>query len=893
MTFLSSMPGAASRPIRVWVSVCLVSLGLNASAEGQEAGAPPAQRTTPAAKVATARRVAARAIRVDGRLDEPDWLKATAISDLVQKEPVEGAPPTDPTEVRFLYDDEALYVGARMSSGPGGAVQAPMSRRDNVQQAHYLLISLDTYLDRRTAYSFGVTASGVRLDHFHPTDDENTIESEFDPVWEARVTVDDRGWTAEMWIPFSQLRFSDVLEQVWGLNVHRWIPARNEDDYWVMIPRTETAWASRFGELRGISAVDDSRRIELLPYLAGGSTVTGNPDPADPFDDGRNLEGRMGGDVKMGIGPNFTLDATINPDFGQVESDPAVVNLTASEIVFQERRPFFVEGSQVLVGNQTGYFHSRRIGAPPTAPVQGDHVDYPRNTTIIGAAKLTGRTPSGMSVAVLGAVTDEEHARTFDVDSGLFEPERVTPRTGWFAGRLQQEFGPNGSTASVFLMAAHRDMPAGDPLAALMNRSAVTVGTESLMRFAGGEYEVMAGVGMTHVRGDPAGILRVQRATPRYHQRPDVSHVRLDPTRTSMTGWQVEINAEKQGGRHWLWDSQLVIESPDLERNDVGRLFSGDGVRTGAGVTYRETQPGSVFRGYRFTLSQDSEWTFGWDRQHTRLSARTDMTWNNFWTTSASTQVMLRAQDMRLTRGGPSMGTPLRWSASLNLDSPSSAQTRWNARTEYARDELGGWSAELEGGLTIQPVPQLQLSLQPSYERELNPHQYVATDTTGGALTYGSRYIFAFVDRTTLSTQTRVSLILKPDLNLDVYAEPFAASGRYYGFGELRAARSRFLRSYGTEGTTVETLANGDLTVTDGADTFLVPDRSFNMRSFRSTSVLRWEWRPGSTLYLVWQQDRSDETEVGYRVGPGDMFGSVSSVGDNFFAVKASFWLPR
>ena len=360
-----------------------------------------------------------------------------------------------------------------------------------------------------------------------------------------------------------------------------------------------------------------------------------------------------------------------------------------------------------------------------------------------------------------------------------------------------------------------------------------------------------------------------------------------------MTGWQVEINAEKQGGRHWLWDSQLVIESPDLERNDVGRLFSGDGVRTGAGVTYRETQPGSVFRGYRFTLSQDSEWTFGWDRQHTRLSARTDMTWNNFWTTSASTQVMLRAQDMRLTRGGPSMGTPLRWSASLNLDSPSSAQTRWNARTEYARDELGGWSAELEGGLTIQPVPQLQLSLQPSYERELNPHQYVATDTTGGALTYGSRYIFAFVDRTTLSTQTRVSLTLKPDLNLDVYAEPFAASGRYYGFGELRAARSRFLRSYGTEGTTVETLANGDLTVTDGADTFLVPDRSFNMRSFRSTSVLRWEWRPGSTLYLVWQQDRSDETEVGYRVGPGDMFGSVSSVGDNFFAVKASFWLPR
>jgi len=879
--------------MRVWLSMCLISWGLAASAAGQDSGPPPAQRTASAAKVAIAQRVAARAIRVDGRLDEPDWLRASAISDLVQKEPVEGDPPTDLTEVRFLYDEEALYVGARMSSGPGGAVQAPMSRRDDVQQADYLLISLDTHLDRRTAYSFGVTASGVRLDHFHPTDDENTIESEFEPVWEARVTIDDQGWTAEMWIPFSQLRFSDRPERVWGLNVHRWIPARNEDDYWVMIPRTERAWASRFGELRGISAVDASRRIELLPYVSGGSTITGDRDPADPFDDGRNLEGEIGGDLKMGIGPNLTLDATINPDFGQVESDPAVVNLTASEIFHDERRPFFVEGHQVLAGSALGYFRSRRIGAPPTAPVHGDHVDYPRNTTIIGAAKLSGRTPSGLSVAALGAVTDEEHARTFDVDSGLFDRERVTPRTGWFAGRLQQEVGPDGSTASVFLAAVHRDMPAGDPLAALMNRSAFTVGTESLMRFAGGEYEVMANAGMTHVRGDPTGILRVQRATPRYHQRPDVSHVQLDPTRTSMTGWKAQINADKLGGRHLLWDFQLNIESPDLAFNDVGVLRSGDGIQTAAGVTYRETQPGSVFRGYRFTFGQSSEWTFGWDRQRTSLSARTDLTWNNFWTTSASTQVRLRAQDMRLTRGGPSMGTPLGWSASLNLDSPSSAQTRWNARAEYANDELGGWGAEVSGGLTIQPVLQLKLSLQPSYERELNPHQYVATDTTGGALTYGSRYIFAFVDRTTLSAQTRVSLTLKPDLNLDVYAEPFAASGRFYGFGELRAARSRFLHRYGTEGTTVETLANGDLRVTDGADTLVMPDRSFNVRSFRSTSVLRWEWRPGSTLYLVWQQDRSDETEVGDQVGLGDMFGSVSSVGDNFFAVKASFWLPR
>ena len=850
-----------------------------------------AQQTPTSTKQATARRVPARTIRVDGRLDEALWEQATPITDLVQKEPVEGAPPSDRTEIRFLYDDDALYVGARMYSG--GPIQAPMSRRDNVQQADYLLISLDGYLDRRTAYSFGVTASGVRLDHYHPADDEENIEVEFDPVWEASTTVDDQGWTAEMWIPFSQLRFNDLEQQRWGLNVHRWIPSRNEDDYWVAIPRTERGWASRFGELRGIGGIESSRRVEFLPYVAGGSTVTGDRDTGDPFDDGRNLEWRVGGDVKMGVGPNLTLEATVNPDFGQVESDPAVVNLTASEIFFDERRPFFIEGSRLIAGAALGYFNSRRIGAPPMGPAPGDHVDYPRNTTILGAAKLTGRTPSGFSVAALGAVTGQEHARAFDVGSGQFSRLRVAPRTGWFAGRAQQELDAAGSTASVMLAGVRRDLPAGDPLAALMNRSAVTLGAETFQRLGGGEYEVMVNVGMSHVRGDPAGILRVQRATPRYFQRPDASHVRVDSTRTAMTGWKTQINADKVGGEHWLGELYLAVESPDLEFNDIGRLISGDGIQTRAGLTYRETTPGPRLRSYRFSLTQGSEWTFGRDRQRTSLTGNANLTWNNFWTTTASVRVGFRSQDLRLTRGGPSMGTPLGWSSNLRVESPGSAQTRWNARLVYGRDELDGWNGEVSGGVSLQPSPQLQLSLQPSYEREVNPQQYVKTETVGGEATYGSRYVFAFVDRTTLSTQVRVGFTLKPDLNLDVYAEPFAASGRFYGFGELTAPRSRVLRRYGTGGTTVEPLTNGDLLVRDGADTFLVPDPSFNRRSFRSTSVLRWEWRPGSTLYLVWQQDRSADEDVGYRAALGDMFGSVSSTGDNFFAIKASFWLPR
>ena len=325
-----------------WIHWSLFTLVLSAATLiGQEAG----QLTR---KQAVAVRVASDAIRLDGRLDEEAWGFSPALTDFIQKEPVEGAAPTDRMEVRFVYDNDALLVGARMYSQSGGTIQAPLGRRDDGQQSEHLLVSLDTYLDRRTAYTFGVTASGVRLDHYHPSDNENEIDREFDPVWEARTRVDEDEWTAEMWIPFSQLRFNDLVSQVWGLNLKRWIPSRNEEVFWVPVPRTVQGWSSRFGELRGIEGIRPTRRIELLPYFGGISTITGDPDPANPFDDGRNLSNRVGADLKMGLGPNLTVEATVNPDFGQVEADPAEVNLSAFETFFSERRPFFLEGSQLL-----------------------------------------------------------------------------------------------------------------------------------------------------------------------------------------------------------------------------------------------------------------------------------------------------------------------------------------------------------------------------------------------------------------------------------------------------------------------------------------------------------------------------------------------------------------
>lgn len=843
-------------------------------------------------KEATALEVPSSSVRVDGRLDEAFWAQARPVVDFVQKEPIEGVAPSERTEVRFVFDDEALYVGARMhSSGGRAAIQAPLGRRDGGELAEHVLISLDTYLDGRTAYTFGVTASGVRLDHFHRTDSERDIDRGFDPVWKASVIIDETGWTAEMWIPLSQLRYSEFGDQTWGLNIQRWIPSKNESDYWVAVPRTQRAWSSRFGQLRGVRAGDLGRRLELLPYAAAGSSRNGDRDLANPFDDGLNLEGRTGLDLKMGLGSNLTLDATITPDFGQVEADPAVVNLTDFETLFPERRPFFTEGSALINGPVNNYFYSRRIGARPVGRAAGDYVDQPSSSTILGAAKLTGRLPSGTLIGVLVGVTGEENANTFDVIPNVFDETRVAPRTTYGVARVQQEFGSDGSSAGLMVTGVHRDVATGDPLAALLVRNALTVNGNTFLRLGGATHEVSISGGLTHVDGDSEAITRLQRSSSRYFQRPDATHVRLDPTRTQMLGAKATIRAERISGEHWLWNVNADLESPEGEFNDVGRLVSGDGLALRPSLTYRESTPGRWFRSSRLSLNQAYEWNFAYERQQTMLTPSASVTWSNFWTTRASTRFNLPAQNQRLTRGGPSMGTPFGWSSTINLGNSTSAQTRWNVRLEYGQDDDGRRSQSFGGGVSMVPSPRWQVSLSPSFDHEINPRQYVLAEDGGGPETFGGRYVFAFTDRTTLAMEARVNFTLKPDVNLDFYAQPFAASGRFYDFGELEAAGSRFLRTYGADGTTITPSGSGSHTVVDALDTFVIPNRDFNVRSFRSTMVLRWEWRPGSTLYLVWQQDRADGESVGNRIGIDDPFRAVTATGNNFFAIKLSYWL--
>ena len=832
-------------------------------------------------------RVPAGSIRVDGRLDEAVWRDVPAVTDFVQKEPVEGVPPTDRMDVRFAYDDTALYVGARMYSD--APIQAPMGRRDSGDQAEHIFVLLDSYLDRRTASAFGVTAAGVRLDRYYASDNQEDDDSEFNPVWQARTSVDPQGWVAELWIPFSQLRFTERSPQVWGLNVQRWVPSRNEDVYWALIPRTEERWTSLFGDLHGIDGIRPSRRLELLPYVASASHLIADRDRSDPFTSGGNFEGRVGLDAKVGLGSNLTLEATVNPDFGQVEADPAEVNLSAFETFFTERRPFFVEGSDLLTGSVNNYFYSRRIGAAPAGQASGDFVDYPSTSTILGAAKLTGRLESGLSMGMLGAVTADESARTFSVPQ-QFGRVRVAPRTIYGVARLQQEFGPTGSTTALMATAVHRDLTEGDPLASLLTRTAFALNSDSVMRLRDGEYELQVNAGVTHVDGDAGAIDRVQRAASRYLQRPDADYVSYNALRTSMTGMKLIAGIERRNGRHWLWQLGTDFESPEFETNDIGRLNAGDGIVGQGEIEYRETVPGRWWREYSFSASTRNEWNYGRDLQQASFEPDVSVTWPNFWQTELRGSFNLRSQDQRLTRGGPSMEQPADWEANLEVQSSDASQTRGEMSLTYGRNEDGGLAFQMDAALTVQPAPQWQLSISPAYEREVDTQQYVTTLAGGGPATFGSRYIFADVDRSTYSTQFRLNYTFKPDLTLDFYGEPFAASGRYDQVGELAAARTRLRRLYGTEGTTLTRVADGSQRVTDGATNFTLRNRDFNVESFRSNLVLRWEWRAGNTLYLVWQQDRSLEEMAPTRVSLADMFSSLGRRGDNFFAIKTSFW---
>ncbi len=843
----------------------------------------------PSPKVARAVRVS-RAPRVDGRLDDAAWSRLTPIADFVQQQPREGQAPTEATEVFIAYDDEAIYVGARLHRRDPNAMARAVTRRDGYGNSEKFTITFDPQMDRRTAVGFGVSVAGVRSDFRHTQDDDmRGRESQFDPVWTAATHEDASGWTAEMRIPFSQLRFPKAERQRWGLQMDRYLPDKNEDIQWAMVPPRETGYVSRFGTLEGLDGVSPTRPVEFLPYVAGDATRRATSSAANPLN--RPFAGRMGLDAKTGLGSSLTLDATVNPDFGQVEADPAEVNLSGFETFFDERRPFFTEGSEMVRGNGAQYFYPRRIGAPPRGSATGDFVDIPRNSTILGAAKLTGRLPSRLSIGAITAVTASEQARVFHADSGLTTNVPVEPRSSYGILRLQQEIGRQASTIGASFSTVQRSVGSEPTLANLLARESYFGGADWRIRFQQGKYAISGFVAGTHVAGDTASIRRLQVANSRLFQRPDRRTTVYDPLKTSLSGYSAQLRADKDAGQHVLWGAEVKLESPGFELNDLGRLQSTDDIEYNADLQIRETTPSRYLQNWRLGFETRGAWNFEGAHQLNTWSQNSSATLRNFWNLNVRSTINLPTVDDAITRGGPYMGLPREFRQEFRINNPFGARTGWRLNGGYGVDEFGAWRRNVSGQITLRPSPRVSVSVEPTFQSGTDPRQYV-TRVAGGTRTFGNRYVFAFIDRTTISTKLRANYAFSPNLSLEAYAEPFVATGSYSRMGELSAPRSRELREYGTDGTTIATDSVGTLTITDGTQSFTLGNRDFNILSFRSNIVMRWEWIPGSTFFLVWQQNRRTAEAFGDPARASDLFRTTRASGDNFLAVKVSYWLP-
>jgi len=835
-------------------------------------------------------------VAVDGGLDETIWRRADWITDFIQLEPVEGARPTVRTEVAFAYDETTLYVAGRMYDPEPENIRANLARRDDDGESDRLKVSIDSYLNRRTSYTFTVTAAGGREDYFSPTDTPFDRDHSYDPVWSADATITVEGWFAEMAIPFSQLRFNQAEDVVFGVNINRYMPARFEDLFWTPVPKDENGWASWFGDLEGLHDVQTRRPIELVPYVASDLAITSDEllDPADPFAERSDLAGRLGADLKMGIGSGLTLDATFNPDFGQVEADPAEVNLSAFPTFFDERRPFFVENADLL--GARNLFFSRRIGQRPSGSPPGDYADVPEATTILGAAKLTGRTASGLSIGALGAVTSEEDARFFDATDGEFGRARVEPATGWLVLRGLQEFAAAKHAAGLSFTAVRRDLPDGDPLAGRLNREAFAGGADAQLQFDGGLTSLDIDLQGSHVAGSADAIARVQRFSSHYFQRPDAGHVEFDPTRTAMSGYRASVAFDRREGEHWQFSSSATAVSPGFEINDAGALGRADRIDAGLDLQYTENRVGT-FRQWSVGVGTESGWNFDGDRLFSEFGVEGDIRLRNYWSFGAELGYHPGGVSDTDTRGGPLMGTAGRVSGGLSVRTDSRSRLQADASVSLEDDDLGGWVVSTGLGLGYRPGGAWQFSLDPRYTRSVDTRQYVATLDGGRSDTFGRRYVFATIDRRTLSAEFRADYAFSSVLSLEGYFEPFVSTGEYSRFGELREPGSAGLLIYGTDDTSIDE-SSGEaprtIAVTDGAEEFSFIREDFRALSFRSNLVMRWEWLPGSTLFLVWQLDRGRfEFETGPdAAGLGDLLDSPGEPGRNFFAIKATYWLP-
>lgn len=862
-------------------------------------------------------------IRLDGTLDEEVWGTAPIATGFIQREPVEGDRAEADTQVRILFDDAALYIGALLlDSDPDGIVDR-LVRRDEEGEFDYFEVSLDPNLDRRTGYVFRVSAANVQADRYVFNDTEQ--DRAWNAIWESRVRRTADGWSVEIRIPLSQIRYeSHSGEQTWGVNFSRRRLSNNERTYFALESRLQRGMVSQFGILQGVEVPGASRRLELLPYVLS-SAHQGPSDVGDPFFGGSEASARVGVEVSYGIGANFTLDATINPDFGQVEADPAVINLSAFETFFREQRPFFVKDARTfdfgLSGMQNTLFYSRRLGRSPqgSTPSGADFADLPDAATILGAAKLSGRTSSGLSIGALAAVTQEESGRAFFATNGTTESFIAEPQTQYGVISLQQDLNSGASQVGGIFTVLDRNLPADGSFNFLTNR-AFNAGINFEHQWGNREWALEGFFAGSWVQGDSTAIQRIQRSSNHFFQRPDATRFGVDSTATSLTGREWRLQFERRSGTHWTGGVWLGEVTSGFEVNDLGFSRSAEKLDAGLRVNYREIQPGTVFRNYNFSFTTFHNWRHealddafsfsSWGDAHSSgwYSLRFNSQLLNYWNINPSLTVRPRTVSSSATRGGPLMASPGSIDGGLRINSDRRKALSFGANVNVNRGQDGKGDTFRTGfTITARPSPSIQFSIAPQYTTQTVGDQYVtSTDAVPFGPTFDRRYLFADLDRKSVSMETRLNVSFTPDLTLQLFAQPLISSVDYVEYKQLLAPRSFAFQNFSNQG--VLTDANGQLLCQggqicfdgedqhldfdgDGTVDFSFGDRDFNQRTLVGNAVLRWEYRPGSTIFFVWQHRQFDRVSNGdFSLGRdvGSLFGAPT---DDVFTVKFNYWI--
>ncbi|HET7500115.1 MAG TPA: DUF5916 domain-containing protein [Kofleriaceae bacterium] len=831
-------------------------------------------------------------LAIDGRLDEPAWAAAPQHGGFVQRFPRDAASPAFPTRFAVLYDDEALYVGVWADDPDPRQIRALLTRRDVESSADAVTVEVDSYHDRRTAYGFQLNAAGVQRDML--LFDDTSSDDTWDAVWTGDVAVTATGWTAEYRIPLSQLRFDGRDVQEWGFQLVRRIGRTGEQDAWSPWPRSTPQIVSKFGIVDGIDHLQAGRRLELLPYATAG-LERAPVEAGDPLNDTYRTRGNLGLDLKYGIGSAFTLSATINPDFGQVEADPSKINLSGSELFFAEKRPFFLEGNDLFklpIGNSDdsveGAFYSRRIGAAPAEP-EGDHdfIAAPTATAIYGAAKLTGKT-SGWSVGVLDAVTGPETAEVADA-TGRREVD-VAALSNYAVARVKRDLGDGRTSIGGSATAVDRDLR-GSILADTLHDQAYTGGLQLQHRWDDNAWTADASLLGSYVHGSKAAIAATQQGPVHYFQRPDASDVHFDPERTSLSGLGAHWIVGRLGDTaHWRFGAGGDLRSAGLELNDAGFQYNSDRLIPYFMVQYREDAPGDHLLNYRVNSTLYSVETleprvadYGWETTG-------NVQFSNYWSVFGDFNLDVGRWTINGLRGGPTLrtDTSIVGVATLTTDTRQPVAFTVNLISSHT-PASGQLDAGIDLGATLQARSNLDVFAGPSLYLRRDPLQYIDQIADASGTTH---YVFGQIHETDVSLTLRVNWTFSPHLTLQAYAQPYLAAGRYDRLKDVdQPGADRFAERFHTFAADELQLADGTYHVMRDGAVYRFDRPDFNFRQLRSTVVLRWEYRPGSTVFAIWSHGRtSDAFDDGrFRLGR-DLSDLASVASDNLVMVKANYW---